>query len=96
MKKNTLLLGALFLGLILVSSCAPEAICADEIATQKAYGFFGGLLHGLLLPVAVIAKMFSIETGLYALNNTGFLYWLGYLIGFSCLGGGAYKSRRRK
>ncbi|MCB0705937.1 MAG: hypothetical protein KDC34_11530 [Saprospiraceae bacterium] len=82
---------------ILISSCAPEAICAEDVATQKAYGFFGGLIHGVLLPFAVFGKMFGINTGIYAVNNTGLLYWLGYFIGIGTIGGGgAYGGSRRR
>ncbi|MBR9922017.1 MAG: hypothetical protein GYB31_14345 [Bacteroidetes bacterium] len=96
MKKQHLYFLSFFLLLIVVSSCAPEALCAEDVATQKAYGFFGGIIHGLLLPVAVIAKMFGLDTGIYAVNNTGFLYWLGYFLGFAVLGGGAVGGSRRR
>ena len=98
MKRNTTF-AFLFAGILLtlLVSCAPEATCAEDIAVQEQSGFWGGIIHGLVFPVAVIAKVFNIETGLYAVNNTGTWYWVGYFIGFGVLGGGMFRgSRRRK
>jgi hypothetical protein len=38
------------------------------------------------------------QIGLYAENNTGMLYWVGYILGILILlggGGGGYSQRRR-
>jgi hypothetical protein len=86
MKNNLLLL---FLLCLTLSSCAPEGY------TEHEYGFFSGIWHGLCFPFALIGKLFGSDIGLYAENNTGFFYWLGYILGlFSDLGGG-YRYRRR-
>ena len=97
MNRRKLLPLLLFASIVIIaSSCAPEAECAADIAVQKQYGFFSGFFHGLLVPIAVISKMIGLDVGIYAVNNTGFLYWLGYLIGLGGLGGGAYSGTRRR
>lgn len=73
---------------ISLSSCAPEG------NTYKEYGFFSGILHGIVFPFALIGKLFGSDVGLYASNNTGFFYWLGFLFGIGALGGGGAASRR--
>lgn len=88
MKKNLLQFACLFLSLITLSSCAP----ADD--TDHEYGFFSGLLHGFIFIFALIGKLFGGHYGLYAENNTGFFYWLGFIIGIGALGGGGYRSKR--
>ncbi len=88
MKKNQLLLGTAFIFLLFLSSCAPEG------DTHKEYGFFSGILHGFVFFFALIGKLFSADVGLYAENNSGFFYWLGFIIGLGFLGGGGYSSRR--
>ena len=80
----------LLIVLLAVSSCAPAEI------TEKDYGFFYGILHGILLPFALIGKIFNVDTGIYALNNTGTWYWLGYFLGFLIIGGSGASAKRKK
>lgn len=88
MKKMYLQLSLVFISLISLSSCAP----AGDSDTE--YGFFAGLIHGFVFVFALIGKLFGADVGLYAENNTGFFYWLGFIIGIGALGGGGYSSRR--
>lgn len=90
MKNSPLLLFSL-LGLL----CLTMSSCAPKGYTEYEYGFFSGLWHGFCFPIALIGKLFGADIGLYAENNTGFFYWLGYIIGlFSDFGGGYSYSRR--
>ena len=90
MKKNTLLLFLSFFILLTLSSCAPEA------RTTQEYGFFSGILHGFVFIFALIGKLFGANVGIYALHNSGFWYWLGFIIGLGFLSGGGYSSRRNR
>ena len=90
MRKNILQLITVFFILIFFSSCAP----ASDSDTE--YGFFGGLLHGFVFIFALIGKLFGADVGIYAENNTGFFYWLGFIIGIGSLGGGGYQSSRKR
>ena len=80
---------ALFLFLFL-SSCAPAE------ATTKTYGFFPGFGHGFVLFFVIIGKLFGNDAGIYALNNNGFWYWLGFLLGMSMLMSIVYGGARRR
>jgi hypothetical protein len=75
------LLAFLVLTLTLVS-CAPEG------PGDRTYSLFSGLAHGFILPFAIIGKLFGMDHGLYAVNNSGFLYWLGYFFGYLLITGG--------
>ncbi len=87
MTKKKYIHFLLFLMIVLtISSCAPKG------TTYNEYGFFSGILHGILLPFAVVGKIFGTDIGIHALNNSGTFYWVGYLMGLSALGGGASKS----
>ena len=92
MKKNKriLLLLPLFAVLVFITSCAPTGF------TEHQYGIFYGLLHGVLLPFELIAKLFAMDYDLYAASNTGFWYWIGYIIGVSAWTGGGFAARRRR
>jgi len=85
-QRASLLFMALLI-LICVSSCAPRHSSGDE------YGFLGGVWHGFIIIFSIIGKIFGLSIGIYAENNTGFTYWLGFIIGIGGLGGGASRSR---
>jgi len=70
--------------------------CAPNHSTRHEYGFFGGIIHGLVFfPFALLSKLFGMDFGLYAENNSGFLYWIGFIIGLGGIGGGGNAARRK-
>ncbi|MFH0769954.1 MAG: hypothetical protein V1926_01100 [Candidatus Peregrinibacteria bacterium] len=51
-------------------------------------GLFSGLWHGLIAPYSLIVRLFSplssnLSVGMYAFDNTGWFYDLGFLIGIA-------------
>jgi hypothetical protein len=63
--------------------------CAAAGATSSEAGFFSGIIHGVVLfPFALLAKIFGMDYSLYAEHNSGFFYWIGYVIGIGGLGTG--------
>ncbi len=77
-KNLWFLLGIFFL--IILTGCAKnEAV--EECLTGYEYGFFGGLWHGFIAPFDFIAMLFNDEITMYAQNNNGGLYALGFLLG---------------
>lgn len=92
MKRATYLLPALLL-LVLMASCASvEPI--DPCLEGKTYGFLWGILHGLIAPIALIVSFFDKDTVMFAQNNTGAWYGLGFLIGSGGWGILASKSKK--
>lgn len=49
--------------------------------TQKEYGFLHGILHGIQWIFNFISQLFSDNVSMYAKHNTGFFYWVGYILG---------------
>jgi hypothetical protein len=49
--------------------------------TEKEYGFFHGILHGMQCTFNFISLLFSDDVSFYAKHNTGFFYWVGYTFG---------------
>jgi hypothetical protein len=89
--KNILITSIAILLLVTLSSCAPEG------PTAQQYGFLFGIWHGICFPFALIGKVLSMDVGIYAENNTGLFYWVGYILGLSIIfGGGGASSRRRR
>lgn len=94
MKKFILPLGLMLLLMICVVSCAP----ANASGAESEYGLLGGLWHGIIFPFSLFGKIVSAilhfinsswgnwNIGIYADNNTGLTYWVGYIIGLVAYG----------
>ncbi|MDN3205919.1 hypothetical protein [Algoriphagus sediminis] len=89
--KNSLLF--LFL-IVLMSSCA-EAVDIEDCVVDEPYGFFGGLWHGFIAPFSFILSIFMSDVAMYAVNNNGFVYDLGFVLGAGILFGGSGKASSR-
>ncbi len=89
------LLFASVVALLLLSGCAStEAIdpCVDQNETE---GFLMGLIQGFIAPLTFIVSIFDDDVAMYAVNNSGWLYDLGFLLGIGGFSGGILKGRRR-
>jgi hypothetical protein len=93
------LLISLSVSIILLSGCA-NAESVGSCLTGHTYGFFGGLWHGFIAPFDFIGMLFDKSITMYAQNNNGGLYALGFLIGsggwgfFSSKGATRVRGRR--
>ena len=79
LQKQMLLL-LLFSGIILITGCAANEAVEQCLSGHK-YGFFGGLWHGFIAPFDFIGMLFNKDITMYAQNNNGGLYALGFLLG---------------
>ena len=82
----------------LATLAAPLALTACA-ATQQAGavaatapGFWLGLWHGFIFPVAWIVSLFADKVAVYAVPNSGGWYDFGYFLGIVVFGVGARKS----
>ena len=85
--KNTIYTLLILLILFNLTSCAPSG------TTNYESGFFSGLWHGFIIVFSILGKLFGFDVGVYAEVNTGFTYWLGFIIGIGGFGGGSYSAR---
>lgn len=79
-KLSKLLVLLIVLSVIILSGCANNEsvkICL----TGHTYGFIGGLWHGFIAPFDFIGMLFNDKITMYAQNNNGGLYALGFLLG---------------
>jgi hypothetical protein len=73
------------------------AACATQPAPPAAGapGFWLGLVHGLIAPLALILSLFE-PVRIYAFPNAGGWYDLGYFLGIAgALGGGTFSFQAR-
>jgi hypothetical protein len=81
LKIKSLLIAGLFVtALIVLSACAQKEI-VETCLTGHKYGFWGGLWHGIIAPIDFIVMLFNDKITMYAQNNNGTWYALGFLIG---------------
>ncbi len=66
--------------IILFSGCAQNEVVNDCLSGHT-YGFIGGLWHGFIAPFDFIGMLFNNKITMYAQNNNGGLYALGFLLG---------------
>jgi hypothetical protein len=79
-KQRKLVVLLIVLSVIILSGCAnnePVKLCL----TGHTYGFIGGLWHGFIAPFDFIGMLFNDKITMYAQNNNGGLYALGFLLG---------------
>jgi hypothetical protein len=79
LNKKAALLFALVI-LLILSGCANNEVVEPCLSGHK-YGFFGGLWHGFIAPFDFIGMLFNNKITMYAQNNNGGFYALGFLIG---------------
>lgn len=81
--------------LLLLAACAAGSEKFDKEAGRKA-NFLHGLWHGIIAPISFIISLFNKTVRIYEINNIGWAYDLGFLIGIGGLGAGGSYSVRRK
>jgi hypothetical protein len=79
-------------------ACAPGANEAIDTLGDRGSvaGFWLGLWHGMIAPIAFVISLFTTHVRVYEVHNNGSWYDFGYLLGLCCsLGGGGHTSSRR-
>jgi len=77
---------------IIFTSCAPGNV---EFDIDPA-GFWMGLWHGFISFFTFIISLFTNDVGIYEVNNSGWPYNLGFILGIMIFYGGSTKSGSRK
>jgi hypothetical protein len=89
-----LILISLIILTTVVTGCAQREV-VDQCLSGHKYGFLGGLWHGFIAPFDFIGMLFNEKITMYAQNNNGGFYALGFLIGSGGWGFFGSKGARR-
>lgn len=90
MKKQSILILAV---IILLSSCAINHHIVIDTELHVC-GFWSGLWHGIIAPIAFVVSLFNDNVTVWDVNNNGGWYTFGFLIGIGTLSGcSTYKSK---
>ena len=80
LKENRYWMLVVVAVIILLPGCAQREN-VELCLKGHQYGFFGGLWHGFIAPFDFVAMLFDQKITMYAQNNNGGLYALGFLLG---------------
>ena len=73
--------------ILALAACA--ATQAPDAVAPNAPGFWLGLWHGFIFPVAWLVSLFTDKVAIYAVPNNGGWYDFGYFLGIVVFGVGA-------
>lgn len=99
-RKNRLRITAavMVVVLLLVTACAAGPNTAAAAGGPDPAGFWLGLWHGIICPIAFVVSLFNDHVSIYEVRNNGNWYNFGFVLGIllvaSSGGGGAARRRR--
>ena len=98
MKTTVSLLLLMVLALFLASCAAgPNSLEKTPARDGKTAGFWKGLWHGLIAPIAFIISIFSGQVRLYEVHNNGGWYNFGFVLGAGLfLSGGILRRKKSR
>lgn len=80
-KQVLLVLMICLLAAIFLSGCAQSNQERDTPGKDGIAGFWPGLWHGCILPIAFIISLFDKSVGIYEIHNNGNWYNFGFVLG---------------
>jgi len=85
---------AVVMGALMLSACfAEQTQVVERVALP---GFWKGLWHGIIAPIAFIVSLFSDHVRIYAVPNAGRWYDFGFMVGIGGFTHGASRGARRR
>lgn len=85
-NKHIGLLVLMMAGIALFATGCADTMSCVEAAKAEPVGFWYGLWHGLIAPIAWIVSLFCDDVAIYAIYNNGGWYDFGYILGIGALG----------
>ncbi len=82
--------------IITINTLPPTWDVSECVNQDDAYGFWGGLWHGIISPISFIASLFTDSVEFYCKNNNGGWYDFGFVLGGGLLFKGGSSSRKNK
>ena len=92
MPVAVLLIATVFL----VSGCAGQNPLVGTLGTHGVAGFWSGLWHGLICPIAFVISLFKHDVSMYEVHNSGNWYNFGFILGAGAWGVLRHSTASRK
>lgn len=80
--------------LLVLSGCA-DSVSFNQAASLPSVGFWYGLWHGMICPIAWIVSLFDSDVAIYAIYNNGGWYDFGFVLGAGIIGGSSSAAKRK-
>jgi hypothetical protein len=93
MRRTFSVASAVLLVLVLAGCTAVQA---PDATVAGAPGFFLGLWHGLIAPIAFVISLFTDAVRVYAVPNLGRWYDFGFMLGIGGFSGGVFAGSRKR
>mgnify|MGYP001239201437 CR=1 FL=1 len=93
-RKSKFIVVILILVIIMVVSSG--CMAHRQTQPEKVAGFFTGIWHGWIAPIALIVGLFNKTVTIYEVNNSGWWYDFGYYMAIISGFGGLSITRRSK
>lgn len=84
------------LALLVVSGCAGPNPLVGTVGSRGVAGFWAGIWHGMICPIAFAISLFNHRVAMYEVHNNGGWYNLGFIVGAGAWGILGHSSSRRK
>ena len=81
--------------LLILSGCA-DYVPLELAASVAKVGFWHGLWHGIIFPIAWVVSLFSESTAICAIYNNGGWYDFGFFVGVGGFTASMLATRKRK
>lgn len=97
-NRRAVLIGLALLLVFFIAGCAagPNASKGKPDAEGTLAGFWLGLWHGMIAPIAFVISLFKDTVSIYDVHNNGHWYDLGFILGcVAALGGGGLTCKRK-
>ena len=85
--KNFKWLAFALIAMLFLTSCA----AGNERFDMDPAGFWAGLWHGLISLITFVISLFNSDVTIYEVNNSGWPYNLGFILGIMIFYGGSSK-----
>jgi hypothetical protein len=79
-------------GTLLLAACAAGPNNVAEVDAPHIAGFWLGVWHGLICPVAFVISLFSDSVSIYDVHNNGGWYDFGFVLGACVSFGGSSRA----
>lgn len=95
--KGLLVLVIILCVVLITTTCAPGNYRWDKTYEfYKPANFWAGLWHGLIIIITFIVNLFTNTVQIYEVNNVGWAYNLGYVLGLMISIGGGFRWTRKR
>lgn len=95
--RRLVVIGAIALLLVAAGSCTASQLPYPAVpGVEQVPGFWRGLWHGFIAPIAFVVSLISEEVRIYAAPNAGRWYDFGFMLGIHGFSGGLFAGSRSR